>query len=520
MRVSNTSELSFELDGQPVTVAGAGSLLSVLREELGVVSVKDGCSPQGQCGCCTVLVDGAPRVACVTPARRVNGRSVTTLDGLDDEVRDRWAAAFCATGASQCGFCTPGIIVRLDGERTRRGLGTDQVNRALHAHLCRCTGWQTIHEAVAAFDGARPSSTLASSSRDLAAAARRAEIEGGTAQVVGPEVALGHGGFADDTAPAGSLVAVPDSEGGWAVGDTLDEARAAAGTVQGRRTTLATAWPLDLPDGDWAATLRTTWCEPAPLEPDASWCVPGGEPVSPSANGGDFGAKRSSIVTAAARTLADEHGRPVRVVLPREWVVRYGPKRPPIAAGITADGAAVVRAVATEGLADRLAEVAPGVRLDEVEVPGPRTSLDLRAVGWAETELLQTALRGSAAPVISPDGARAEATVAADGTIQISLACGPTLDEIVLRSFAIGAAHMAMGWVTSEALTVDDTGEIHDLTIRSFGVLRAVDTPPIEVTIEAGGPDDPVRGSDAVFVAVANAVFAARGCPQDIPILS
>ncbi|MHB1912995.1 MAG: (2Fe-2S)-binding protein, partial [Acidimicrobiales bacterium] len=88
------------------------SLLEALRDRLGRRSAKDGCSPQGQCGCCTVWVDGAARVACVTPARRVAGRSVTTLDGLDPDVRDRWAGAFLDHGASQCGFCTPGIIMR------------------------------------------------------------------------------------------------------------------------------------------------------------------------------------------------------------------------------------------------------------------------------------------------------------------------------------------------------------------------------------------------------------------------
>src|SRR5205807_10551920 len=97
--------LRFRLDGRDVEVADDGSsLLAVLRERLGVTSAKDGCSPQGQCGCCTVLVDGSPRVACVTPARRVAGRDVTTIDGLAPEVRDAWADAFTACGASQCGF--------------------------------------------------------------------------------------------------------------------------------------------------------------------------------------------------------------------------------------------------------------------------------------------------------------------------------------------------------------------------------------------------------------------------------
>ena len=105
------------LDGRPVSVepvegagaSGLGTLLEVLRDRLGVRSVKDGCSPQGQCGCCTVWVDGQARVSCVTPLSRVRGRHVTTVDGLAPEVAHRWSEALCATGGSQCGFCTPGI---------------------------------------------------------------------------------------------------------------------------------------------------------------------------------------------------------------------------------------------------------------------------------------------------------------------------------------------------------------------------------------------------------------------------
>ena len=85
----------FTVDGVGVEVPDdGGTLLDVLRDRIGIRSVKDGCSPQGQCGCCTVLVDGQARVSCVTPARRANGRTVTTLDGLDPEVRTAWAEAF------------------------------------------------------------------------------------------------------------------------------------------------------------------------------------------------------------------------------------------------------------------------------------------------------------------------------------------------------------------------------------------------------------------------------------------
>ena len=92
--------LRFAVDGREVEVPDAGaSLLEVLRDRVGAKGPKDGCSPQGQCGCCTVLVDGQPRVACVTPARRVAGRTVTTVDGLDPERRARWASApRCAAG--------------------------------------------------------------------------------------------------------------------------------------------------------------------------------------------------------------------------------------------------------------------------------------------------------------------------------------------------------------------------------------------------------------------------------------
>ena len=200
--------LRFRLDGEDVEVADDGaSLLEVLRDRLGRRTVKDGCSPQGQCGCCTVLVDGAPRVACVTPARRVAGRSVTTVDGLPDEERRAWGYAFCATGASQCGFCTPGIVLRLAALRAK---GSTDVDGALLAHLCRCTGWRTIGEAFEAYG-------VEGGPRDLDAASRRATIEGGVPQRVAPDVALGGGGFADDTAPADALVAVPDGRGGWAV---------------------------------------------------------------------------------------------------------------------------------------------------------------------------------------------------------------------------------------------------------------------------------------------------------------
>ena len=504
--------ISLRVDGRSVEVDDDGaSLLEVLRDRLGLRSPKDGCSPQGQCGCCTVLVDGAPRVACVTPARRVAGRDITTVDGLDPAVRQAWGDAFVATGGSQCGFCTPGILLRLEALLAKAGPEAD-VDGALVAHLCRCTGWQTIEEAYAHRCGTAPSGPP----RDLAAAARRATIEGGSPQQVGPRVPLGAGGFADDTAPAGALVAVRRDDGEWVVGETLTEARARAGRVQGRRTTADLVHPIALPEGDWDLTLQTTWVEPAYLEPDASWCAPGAEPASPLANGGAFGGKADSPLPAVARALADEHGRPVRVLLTREDTVRLGPKRPPLAAGLRADGTGVVRVARTPGIAAAITAIAPGLVVDEVDVAGPPTSARLRGAGWVEAAVLLAGLRGDRrATVTSPAGATASASIE-DGRIAVEVTCGEVLDEVVLRSYCIGAAHMGLSWVRSEGVVVDDEGTVHDLTVRSFGVLRAKDMPPVEVTISPGeGP--PVNGSDAVFAAVAAAAWIEDGLPPRWP---
>ena len=134
------------------------TLLEVLRDRLGLRSAKDGCSPQGQCGCCTVWVDGSARVSCVTPVRRVEGRAVTTLEGLDPQLLSVWTDAFSESGASQCGFCTPGIIMRLAALVERKPDATDdEVSTALSAHLCRCTGWRTILDAAATSASGDPS---------------------------------------------------------------------------------------------------------------------------------------------------------------------------------------------------------------------------------------------------------------------------------------------------------------------------------------------------------------------------
>lgn len=559
-----SGRVGFVCNGAPVEVDAAPgeSLLSMLRERLGIVSAKDGCAPQGQCGCCTVLVDGDARVACVTPAARVEGRAVTTVEGLDSATRDSLAAAFVATGGSQCGFCTPGIVMRaaslLARGRTRRA----DVDRGLAAHLCRCTGWQTVYAAIETATAAPPGV----SRRDLGAASRRAALEGGGEQRVGLDVPLGGGGFADDLAPRDALVAVPRPPGSdaaaidaagisWVVAESLDQARADAAKVQGRRTTVDERPPIAAPRVPAGGVrLATGWVEPAYLEPDASWCQPGGEPATPFANAGAFGGKESSIAPAAARALADHHGRAVRVLFSREDVVRLGPKRPPIGATAVYDGRAVdVHGHVAAGVAAFGAEAVTPYQLDvrqrwePVAVPGPPVATNLRAAGAAEVAVLvEGALEEAGADraalvaddraagvlldscATAPGGARAGARVQLDdaGTltrVEVRVAAGDPLDEVVLRSYAVGAAHMALGWVLSEGIAVDPaTGEVHDLTIRSFGVIRAKDTPALDVTVVADDGEPRPRASDAVFAAVAaaawNAVTRSEGArPETFP---
>ncbi len=143
--------LRIELNGVATEVEhdDGMNLLEILREHCGITSVKDGCAPQGFCGCCTVLIEGRPALACLTDPARIEGKSVTTLEGLPENMRQTLAQAFVREGGVQCGFCTPGIAVRA-ASLIERGQATDpdRVKKALRGHLCRCTGYHRIVDAV------------------------------------------------------------------------------------------------------------------------------------------------------------------------------------------------------------------------------------------------------------------------------------------------------------------------------------------------------------------------------------
>jgi selenium-dependent xanthine dehydrogenase len=143
--------IEFSLNGRSTSVEAreGATLLEVLREACGVMSVKDGCAPEGSCGACTVMVEGKAVVSCAQPAVRFRGRDVTTQEGLSPEQRERWAHAFVAAGASQCGFCSPGIVMKAESLLAKNpDPSRDEISRALAGNLCRCTGYVKIVDAV------------------------------------------------------------------------------------------------------------------------------------------------------------------------------------------------------------------------------------------------------------------------------------------------------------------------------------------------------------------------------------
>jgi aldehyde oxidoreductase len=180
----------FWVNGKPVSVADDHPhLLSALRDDVGVTSPKDGCSPQGQCGCCTVLVDGKAQISCTLDVAKVEGRHVTTLEGFSDEERTTYSEAFAAHGGLQCGFCIPGIVVRAKYLVDKKGadLTRDDLQRHMGAHLCRCTGYVKVFDAIEAV--AQGSEIPVAISGAIGGAGAKYEAEA---------LALGDRGYIDD----------------------------------------------------------------------------------------------------------------------------------------------------------------------------------------------------------------------------------------------------------------------------------------------------------------------------------
>ena len=143
--------ITFTLNGKRTSCSYEPGMhfLEVLREELGIVSPKNGCAPEGTCGCCAILVDGRPALSCLRKPEQMEGRDVVTLEGIPEDMREVLGESFVHEGGVQCGFCIPGIVVRASS-MIRQGCTDDReaVKQGLVGHLCRCTGYARIVDAI------------------------------------------------------------------------------------------------------------------------------------------------------------------------------------------------------------------------------------------------------------------------------------------------------------------------------------------------------------------------------------
>ncbi|MCB9597241.1 MAG: selenium-dependent xanthine dehydrogenase [Sandaracinaceae bacterium] len=239
------------VNGQPrdLEVAPGESLLETLRDRCGTKSVKDGCQPQGQCGCCLAIIDGQAKVTCATPSEKCDGKSVLTLEGLSDEERAMTAHAFVAAAGLQCGFCIPGLALRAKHLLDKHPSPTrDEIAKAIDVHLCRCTGYVKIIDAI-----------------ELLAAARRGEplpplLETGGVGAALPrygavEMALGDHPYVADLERPGMLHGALVLSGHARARVVSIDARAAL-AMDGVR---AVATADDVPGERWYGMLHADW---------------------------------------------------------------------------------------------------------------------------------------------------------------------------------------------------------------------------------------------------------------------
>jgi len=151
--MGDAGTVSFSLNGRPLVARCSDEriLLDLLREDLRLTGTKRGCD-LGTCGCCTVLVDGRPTLSCLTLAPLVEGRSVTTIEGVTPaQGLSPVQKAFVELGATQCGFCTPGFVLTATALlRAQPHPDRATIERAISGNLCRCTGYRAIVRAIEA----------------------------------------------------------------------------------------------------------------------------------------------------------------------------------------------------------------------------------------------------------------------------------------------------------------------------------------------------------------------------------
>ncbi|HEX5471142.1 MAG TPA: molybdopterin cofactor-binding domain-containing protein, partial [Lacipirellulaceae bacterium] len=203
---SATRTLSCRVNGESIQLELPDeeglTLLDVLRDFLGITSPKNGCQPQAQCGCCTVLMDGKPVLACAFAPSKAEGKSITTLEGLDEEHRQQLADSFVRCGGVQCGFCIPGMAMRAVSLCEKNAKPSrEEIAASLKPHLCRCTGYTQIVDSVEMYSRLRCGEPMP----EAPATDGSGRVGTSLPRYMGHEAVLGDRQFIDDMTVPGML---------------------------------------------------------------------------------------------------------------------------------------------------------------------------------------------------------------------------------------------------------------------------------------------------------------------------
>ena len=184
--------MHFNINGQPIETTQDKKLLEFLREDMNLTGTKDGCA-EGACGTCTVIVNGIAKKACVVKLSQLEGKSITTIEGLNEREKEVYAYSFARAGAVQCGFCTPGMIMAakalLDSTKSPTRL---EVKKAIRGNLCRCTGYVKIENAILL------ASRIFNGQESIGNESEAGNIGDGIIRIDAEEKVLGKGVYTDD----------------------------------------------------------------------------------------------------------------------------------------------------------------------------------------------------------------------------------------------------------------------------------------------------------------------------------
>ena len=225
------------------------SLLQALRGQCGITSTKDGCEPQGQCGCCLALVDGNPKVTCAMPAEKAAGKDILTLEGVSEEERELFSRAFVSAAGLQCGFCIPGILLRAKHLVDKNPSPTRQdIAKAIDVNLCRCTGYVKILDAIELMAKAKRGEPIPEPITD-------GRVGQSLRRVTGEAMALGCRPYVDDLVRPKLLHgAVTLSPHARAKVKRIDTSRA-----QALPGVVAVATAKDVPGNRWYGLIENDW---------------------------------------------------------------------------------------------------------------------------------------------------------------------------------------------------------------------------------------------------------------------